>query len=159
MRPQARSGRRWSPSQIAVVVLLVGLVVTAALGWATRTVYNNNEQRLLGLRVRELALVLSGAITSVQTPLASAAELADATDGNATRFRAFMAPYVGSGRQFASASLWPIGKVPPAPTAIVGSPPALAARPAQAAHFFAQAERSDLLSVTGILGSSPARLG
>ncbi len=159
MNLAVRPGRRWGPSQAAIAVLVVGLLVTAALAWAAQSVYNNNEKRLLGLRVRELALVLSGAITSVQTPLASAAELADATHGNAQRFRAFMAPYVGPGRQFASASLWPIGKQPPAPSAIVGSAPALAGLPAQASRFFAQAERSQLLSVTGILGSSPPRLG
>jgi serine phosphatase RsbU (regulator of sigma subunit) len=133
--------------------------VTAALALTARSIYNNNEKRLLSLRVRELALVLSGAITSVQTPLASAAELADATDGSAAKFRAFIAPYAGHNRQFASVSLWPTGAAQPVPTVVVGVMPALAARPVQARKFFARAERSNLLSVTGILGTAPPRLG
>jgi serine phosphatase RsbU (regulator of sigma subunit) len=157
--PPASVPRRVGPRRVGLIVLAVGLVVTAALSLAAHAVYNNNEQRLLGLRVRELSLVLEGAITNIQTPLASAAELADATGGDASKFSSFMAPYVGPGRAFASASLWPLGAKPPAPTVVVGGPLALAAHPAQAARFFAQAERSRLLSVTGILGSTPQRLG
>jgi serine phosphatase RsbU (regulator of sigma subunit) len=146
-------------ARAGIAVLIVGIVVTVALSWASLTIYNNNENRLLELRVRELSLVLSGAITSVQTPLASAAELADVTGGNAQKFRSFMAAYVGPGRQFVSASLLPLRSVPPRPTAVVGLAPALLTRPVQAAHFFSGAARSDLLSVTGILGSAQPRLG
>ena len=60
--------------------------------------YNHNETRLLKLRARELSLVLSTAVPTLQTPLASAAELADATGGSAAKFRAFMTPLVGTGR-------------------------------------------------------------
>ena len=41
--------------------------------------------------------MLTAVVPSIQTPLASAAELADATGGNGQKFRAFMAPYVGPG--------------------------------------------------------------
>jgi serine phosphatase RsbU (regulator of sigma subunit) len=157
--PPGSSRARRRSSHAALTVLVVGLAVTAALAWASRAIYDNNENRLLGLRVRELALVLSSAITSVQTPLASAAELADSSDGNAQKFRSFMAPYVGPGRQFVSATLLPLGTAQPTPTVVIGTAPALLARPAQAAAFFARATRSRLLSVTGILGSTQPRLG
>src|SRR5215217_7523353 len=111
---------------LAAAVLLLVLVVTSALAWTSRSLYEHNETRLLNSRVRELGLVLAGAVPSIQTPLASAAALADATNGNPQKFRAFMAPYVGPGRQFTSVSLWPLGTGHLAPTVVAGSPPVLA---------------------------------
>jgi serine phosphatase RsbU (regulator of sigma subunit) len=137
----------------------MGLVVTAALALTCLGLYNRNESRLLGLRSRELGLVLTAVVPSIQTPLASAAELADATDGSPQRFRAFIAPYVGPGRQFASASLWPLESAHLAPTAVVGGAPALASLPEQARRFFARARITSLLNVTGILASSTPSLG
>ncbi len=138
---------------------MIGLVITAALSLTSLAVYNRNESRLLDLRVRELGLVLTATVPSLQTPLASAAELADATGGSPQKFRAFMAPYVGPGRQFASASLWPLGASTPAPTVVVGTVPVLASLPEQVRTFFARAERTGILHVTGILGSVHPSLG
>ena len=68
-------------------------------------------------------------------------ELARATGGAPAKFRSFMSPYVGPGRQFASASLWPLGKPNPAPSAVVGAAPVLASLPGVARQFFARASR------------------
>jgi serine phosphatase RsbU (regulator of sigma subunit) len=155
----AGAGGWWRGSRAAVLALLVGLAVTAALALTSLRVYDRNESRLLGLRARELGLVLTAAVPSIQTPLASAAELADATGGDPQRFRAFMSSYVGPGRQFASASLWPLGTSTPAPSLVVGSAPALASLPQQARALFARAMHTKLLNVTGILGSANASLG
>ncbi len=103
----AVSARRFSGA--ALLALAIGLAITAALAIASGTLYRHNERRLLNLRVRELSLVLASATQSVQTPLASAAALADATAGDPARFRELMTPLVGPGRQFAAASLWPLG--------------------------------------------------
>jgi hypothetical protein len=92
---------------LAAAVLVSVLVVALALAWTARSLYEHNEDRLLDSRVRELGLVLAGAVPAIQTPLASAAALADATNGDPEKFRAFMAPYAGAGRQFTSVSLWP----------------------------------------------------
>jgi hypothetical protein len=123
---------------LAAAVLMLVLVVTLALAWTSRSLYEHNEDRLLDARVRELGLVLAGAVPAIQTPLASAAALADATNGDAKKFRAFMAPYVGPGRQFTSVSLWPLGSSRLAPTVVAGSPPVLASRPEEARAFFAK---------------------
>src|ERR1700724_2423594 len=112
---------RWPPSRAAGLAFVIGLALTAALALTSLAVYNRNEHRLLNLRVRELDLVLAATAPSVQTPLASAAELANATGGSPQKFRAFMAPYVGPGRQFVSVSLWPVGAGRLAPTAAVGT--------------------------------------
>jgi serine phosphatase RsbU (regulator of sigma subunit) len=137
----------------------VGLAVTAAFALTSLALYNRNETRVLNLRVRELGLVLSAAVTTTQTPLASAAELADATDGNPQKFRAFMAPYVGPGRQFVSASLWPLTGKRLAPTTVTGAKPALLSLPEQARRFFARARHESLLNVTGLLASAKPGLG
>src|SRR5436190_7976363 len=110
----AKSGSRASlarpswPYWLAVSVVIVGLLVTTGLVVLTKTLYDNNENRLLDLRVREVASVLAAAQQNIQTPLASAAALADATNGDTGKFRQFIAPYVGVGAryQFVSASLW-----------------------------------------------------
>ncbi len=104
---------RRQPSRVALAALLTGLIVTGALSLTSAAVYNRNERRLLNLRVREVGLVLAATAPSTQTPLASAAELANATGGSPQKFRAFMAPYVGPGRQFTSVSLWPLGDSAP----------------------------------------------
>jgi hypothetical protein len=144
---------------VASVAFFLGLAVTAAFAFTSLRLYDRNESRLLRLRAREVGSVLTANVPSLQTPLASAAELADATGGNRSRFRAFMAPYVGTGRQFASASLWRLGASRVAPTAVVGSPPILASLPAQARNFFAHAERSPLLNITGVLAAPRPSLG
>src|SRR5437879_10258988 len=102
-----RALRGWRPSRAAGVAIVMGLIVTTALALTSLAVYNRNERRLLNLRVRELDLVLAATVPTIEPPLASAAELVHATAGSPQKFRAFMAPYVGHGRQFASVSLWP----------------------------------------------------
>jgi serine phosphatase RsbU (regulator of sigma subunit) len=157
-RPAA-SLARWRPSRPAAIAFVVGLALTAALAFAALALYDRNEKRLLGLRARELGLVVTATVPSIQTPLASAAELAAATNGSVQKFRAFMAPYVGPSRQFVSASLWPSGTPRPAPSAVVGAAPALARLPAQARAFFARAQKTPTLKITGILPSTPPSLG
>jgi serine phosphatase RsbU (regulator of sigma subunit) len=141
------------------LALVVGLLVTAALSVTTLIVYNRNERRLLHLRVRELGLVLTANVPSVQTPLASAAELADATGGSPAKFREFMKAYVGPGRQFASASLWPLHSRKIRPTAVVGAKPVLLSSPAEARRLFAGPLRSGQLNLTPIMGSQRPTVG
>jgi serine phosphatase RsbU (regulator of sigma subunit) len=134
---------------VAIIALLTGLAVTAALAVTTLLLYDRNEDRLLGLRARQLGLVLSTASAPKQTELASAAELARATHGNQARFRALLEPEVGTGREFSSASLWPLGVAHPAPTVVVGATPQVTT--AQATELFARAARSHRLTVLGLL--------
>jgi serine phosphatase RsbU (regulator of sigma subunit) len=153
----ARGRRR--PSGAAAIALILGLLVTVALSITTSVLYDHNERRLLRLRARELSLVLTAVVPSIQTPLASAAELADATKGNPQKFREFMSPYVGTGRQFSSASLWGRNLQSLRPTAVVGLTPAIMAHPKLAQRFFQRARHTGKLSVVGLLSSSPAGLG
>lgn len=158
-RTPARSIWRWRPSRVAGAAFLLGLAVTAAFALTSLVLYDHNESHLLRLRARQVSSVLTAAVPSIQTTLASAAALADATGGNAQKFRKFMAPYVGPGRQFASASLWPLGASKPAPEVVVGSTPLLASLPRQARALFGRAGRSRLLNITGILGTARPSIG
>jgi serine phosphatase RsbU (regulator of sigma subunit) len=157
-RPYARGAY---PYWVAGAVLVVGLVVTGVLVWVSASTYTNNENRLLKLRVDDAGALIAEALPSVQTPLASAAALADATDGDVGKFKSFIGPSVGpQGRaQYVSVSLWRLGGGQPQLLAVVGVPPALAASPARAARFFGSAVGKRQLSVIGLLQRPKPRLG
>ena len=151
---------RW-PFWTAVVVLAVGLVVTGVLTSVSSGLYTRNENRLLDLRARDVGTVLTSALPSIQTPLASAEALADATSGNSSRFRRLVAPYVGqaSGQPFASVSLWRVSNPARGPLAVVGAPPALVPGSAQARLVFAHVSAPSKLSVIGLLRGPHPTLG
>lgn len=148
--------------RLPAITLLVGLVVTAALALVSHFQYASNEKRVLKLRVRDAATLVTGALPSVQTPLAAGAELADATNGNVAKFKRFAASYAGapaSGHPYASLSLWRVGSLSSGPIAVQGAAPVLAAQPSVASSFLAAAARSPQLSVIGLLRVAAPRLG
>jgi serine phosphatase RsbU (regulator of sigma subunit) len=142
------------------LAMAAGLIVTAALALISQAQYNRNENRLLHLRVRDAGALIAGALPGVQTPLASAAALADATNGDSKKFMRFADVYVGTKPgQFASLSLWRLGSVARGPVAVAGAPPKLARSPATAEAFLSTAARRPQLNVLGLLGSPDPRLG
>ncbi len=160
--PRARvRGRDGWPYWPAVAVCVVGLLVTGLLVWISASTYSSNENRILKYRVSDAGALLASALTGIQTPLASAAALVDATQGDTRKFESFIAPQVGSpgGRhQFVSVSVWRLGSGQAGPLAVVGAAPALAASAGRARSFFARAAPGGL-SVIGLLSASPPRLG
>src|SRR4029079_2247678 len=97
--------RVWSHTA-TLVVLVVGLGVTAALRLGARLVTDSNERGLLRQRARESGDVLSATIQSLQTPLASAAEVAEAPDANSQRVGRLLTPIVSPNSIFVSAAVW-----------------------------------------------------
>ncbi len=158
-RAAARGGR-W-PFWVPVGVLLVGLIITGVLVWISASTYQSNEKRLLNLRVRDAGALVAEAVTGVQTPLASAAALADATGGDVAKFKKFIAPSVtGKTPQFVSVSLWRLGSDQTGPLAVAGKAPSvLGASPQRAEAFFAGDARRSQLGVIGLLQSPSPRLG
>jgi serine phosphatase RsbU (regulator of sigma subunit) len=134
------------------VLLVTGLLTTLAY-----ILYQNNENRLLKLRAREVGLVLQAQVPAIQTPLASAAALADATGGNIARFQAFVTPYVGKGKQFVTISLWAPGSARPIVTE--GAAPLLAASPVEAQSFMSRVGRTRTFSVVLLSSGGALRLG
>lgn len=147
-----RGRARW-PFWPAVAALVVGLAATGVLTTVSYTSYRHNEDRLLRLRARDIGTVLTSALPTIQTPLASATALADATHGDTQKFRRLVAPYVGqgNGRPFVSVSLWRVHPALRGPLAVVGSRPALAPRGPRTAAFFNGASAGRKLSVIGLV--------
>jgi serine phosphatase RsbU (regulator of sigma subunit) len=162
-KPRSGAGPRASrsPLLLPAVTMIVGLAVTAALALVSHSQYTNNQKRLLGLRVRDAGALVTEAAPSIQTPLASASELADVTGGNARRFAHFAAAYVGAAprKQFASMSVWKLGSPQLGPVAVAGVAPKLARSPATAAALFARAAKTPGLDVTGLLSLPDPRIG
>ncbi|HUA06199.1 MAG TPA: PP2C family protein-serine/threonine phosphatase [Solirubrobacteraceae bacterium] len=153
-------GGRW-PFWLPVAVLFIGLILTGVLVWISASTYSSNERRLLNLRVKDAAALFSGAFASIQTPLASAAALADATDGDTTKFMQFIGPYTtGKTPTFGSVTLWRLGAGQSGPLATVGAPSELSANPSRAEMFFAHtAATRSRLGVIGLLTQAQPRLG
>lgn len=155
-----RAGAAWL-ALLPVAVLIVGLAATLTLALISDSQYTRNEKRLLTLRVRDAALLLTGALGSTTTPLTSTAELADATNGDVRKFRRFVAPYVGAPptHQFFSMSLWRASDLAAGPVAVAGGPAKLLSDPARAHAFLAAADRRPVLSVISLPSGPDPRLG
>ena len=78
-----------------IVVALVGIALTVGLSLSARAVHDNNENRLLRERVQEAGVLISSALPSVETPLAAAAAVAEATNADRVAFTRLMGPLVG----------------------------------------------------------------
>lgn len=139
-------------------MLVVGLGATGVLTWISHSSYTSNETRLLRLRSRDVGAVVTSALPTIQTPLASAAALADATHGDRRRFIRLMAPYVGRRRSFVSVSLWRVSHPRQGPWALLGSSPELPASRRQRT-FLAKAAVNSRLSVLAMLHNNHPRLG
>ncbi|MCW2784398.1 MAG: Serine phosphatase RsbU, regulator of sigma subunit [Marmoricola sp.] len=95
------------PYRVAALISAVCLALTGLSTWAAARVDANAEQRLLEVQTKQAAAVLSTAILLIQAPLSTALsvqQVAGPTDTAA--FRQLMAPSVGQGKSFVSASLW-----------------------------------------------------
>lgn len=154
--PRAHS--KW-PFWAAVVVLIVGLAVTAVLTWVSAAQYNRNQKRLLNLRAHDVAALLTGALPSIQTPLAAATALANATHGNVADFKHLVGQYVGQGNGFVTVSLWRRHAARKGPVAVIGSAPIIDFASGQAAALFGRASATPKLHVIGFLERPPLRLG
>jgi serine phosphatase RsbU (regulator of sigma subunit) len=149
----SKAGPRRSglPHRASVIALVVGLVVTAVLASIAFTAKDRNNYRLLGLQTQESATVIGSLVSSIQTPLASAAEVAQTTNGDVASFKRYIAPDVGPTATFKSVSLWDVRGATPVLRTTVGLPSLLVGEPAQERAFLAQAEKSSTLSVGGLL--------
>lgn len=154
-----RRDARW-PYWIPMAILIAGLALTGALTAVSRTQYLRNEKRLLHLRVRDAGALLSAALTPTQLPLVTAAELADATDGNVAKFRSLVGSDVGAGPgQFASISLWSVSDPRLGPLAVVGIRPKLETSMSLAMAVLTSAGRAPSTSVIGLLSPPQPSLG
>ena len=154
-------------SRAAVIALLVGFAITAALATLGYVRNNQNESRLLRLQTQAAGAILQVIVPVIETPLSSAAQIAVTTSGDRTHFDKYIAPFVGTKGPFASASLWKVapsdggGGAAAQMISDVGAPSILARDSASAANFFADTVRKQTLHVAGPLDPNAAmpRLG
>jgi serine phosphatase RsbU (regulator of sigma subunit) len=146
-----------TPMAWALTGAVFGLVITSILVAVSWNRFDEDENRLLSVRVREAGLVVASAVPSIQTPLVSASELSEVTHASLDQFDEFAAAYVGTGRPFVSLSLWPLHGA--SPIAVAGAQPELARQPTAASALFTRAAATSTLGVIGLLGSSSPRLG
>jgi serine phosphatase RsbU (regulator of sigma subunit) len=161
--------RGFAPQLNVGAVVLVGVLITAGLSLGAYSLHNSNEDRLLEQRVREVGVVAAAAIPPLETPLASAAVLAESTDGNASAFRSLMEPTIAPKvptnppdprRRFASVSLWQVSATSHRPLVVVGAQPELSAESeASIRALFARTARTDGLVINNLLAARERRLG
>ncbi|MDQ1511757.1 MAG: hypothetical protein QOG50_3601, partial [Actinomycetota bacterium] len=166
--PAPRS-RKHAPQLNMAVVATVGVLITAGLSFGAYSLHNSNEDRLLKQRVREVGLVASAAIPSLQTPLASAAVLAESTNGNPGAFRRLMAPTIvpkhptnppDPNRRFASVSLWRANGSLRRPLVVVGAQPELGIESEAAIRaVLGRTAGTGTLAINNLLTARERRLG
>lgn len=154
-RPASRAGQPLRRHKAALWVVLVGAVVTAVLTWVAAAASTRTEARLLRTQVRQAAAVLQLDASSLQRPLAEAAELAVTHPAD---FVSYADGVVAPGKGFASMSLWRLHRGRYLPVAGVGTPvvPAASERSVQAMLLRARAAHG--LGVLGLLGRRPGAL-
>ena len=140
-----------------LVVLCVGLLVTALLTWTCWTVNDQNESRLLRIQAQEGASVIAVALPGLETPLSSALNLAEAAGGNPSRFSSYMAPYISNG-SYTSVSLFALGPVPQR-IDLVGQPPLEPPTSPAVVNALAKTARTQQPDIIGPFGSTTRRVG
>lgn len=136
-------------------VLALALLVTGVLAWAAFVVNDHNESRLLRLKVAETGAVFQVALPTVETPLASAVEVARPDNGGAAGFRRYMSDYVGAKGPFAFAALWTAANAQP--VAMIGRSVMLARAPARVRSLLERAATHPGLSLQARL-TGPQRV-
>lgn len=114
------------PRALAGLIAGIGIVLTCAGSWALARVDASSEQRLLRVQTAQAASVLSTAIMLLEQPLATALSVQQiAGAGGSGAFADSMAPYVGPGKAYGSASLWRRRPGGLSQVATTGAPPTL----------------------------------
>ena len=132
MRPRAVR----DPRALAAIIVGVGILLTCFARWTLSRVDASSEHRLLRVQTAQAASVLSTAVTLIEQPLATTLSVQQvAGPGDDAAFATFMAPYVGPGKPFVSASLWRRHGGDVSPVATTGAAAALPAGDPRAHTF------------------------
>jgi len=148
-----------NPVRFAMVVGLIGLLVTASISWTALVLDRHNEQRLVEVQTRQAAAVISSTILDISDPLSTALQIAEATGGDPQKFGQSMSPYVGTDGLFVSASLWRGDGPSLRAIASIGSSPELPPASTTAHAFIARAQHSPTFVVTDIRVDGLQRIG
>ena len=156
---RAEHGPASNPGRFAIVVGLVGLLVTASVSWTALVLDRHDEQRLLEVQTRQAGAVIASTILDISAPLSTALDIAEATGGEPQKFDHVMSSSVGPSRLFVSASLWRGNGPSMEPIASIGSSPELVPTSAKAHAFVTLARHSTTFVVTDIRAEGRQRIG
>jgi serine phosphatase RsbU (regulator of sigma subunit) len=148
-----------APLRAAVIVAVVGLVLTLAVSGTAWTLNRHNEHRLLEVQTQQASAVLSATILGLRDPLETALETATATGGSAQQFDKFASTTVGPSRSFVSASLWRSDGTSVEPILSVGAEPLLDPHSPEAEALIRKALTSPTFVVAPVPATSPTRIG
>jgi serine phosphatase RsbU (regulator of sigma subunit) len=143
------------PGRIAVVVVLVGLVITGTVALTASHLNRDNEHRLLEVQTRQAGDVLASTIQSIENPLGTALQLESVTDGSSQEFTQYMTSAVGPKGLFVYASLWTTTGSEPRQLASVGVAHQSGADAAATRSFVLRAVHAKTVVVTGIPSGQP----
>lgn len=143
-----------------LIVLAVGLVITAILALATFRSHQRTESKLLVLQTKLIADAGEAEDQLyVEDHLGGAASLAAATDGNVATFRKAVSSSVSASGPFVAGSLWRLSGSSLRLITEMGSKPLLTPTSAQAAQIIRQAAGSKTFDVTELKARKALRLG
>jgi Stage II sporulation protein E (SpoIIE)/Histidine kinase-like ATPase domain len=145
---------RTAPGRVSVIVAAVVLIITVVLAWLASAVNANNKQRLLVQQVDQAATLLVTQVAVIQTQMADAGQVADATNGSPGPFTRFAAATAVSPDM--SLSLWRVSGDRVERLAVHGPDP----QPPEGGQdsFFAGLEPTGQLAVAGIVQHPEPRL-
>ncbi|HEX5615620.1 MAG TPA: PP2C family protein-serine/threonine phosphatase [Acidimicrobiia bacterium] len=156
--PRPRRTRRRPLDIGAVVVLLIGILLTTAMTIAANLVNDDNEQSLLEQRTLEASTVLNGSLPTIRVPLATTAELAQGTGGDVAAVENILVSATGEGGPFVGAAVFERGN--PEPIDVIGADLEVMARPAEEIEAMIDgAFAVDDFDVIGLLDDESPRLG
>jgi hypothetical protein len=144
---------------MSVAALLVTLALTAALTVLATVVNEHNQESQLRLQAREAASLLTAILPDIETPLASAAEVAVLEGGRAGPFDAFVKAHTGLGGFFDSISLWKLTSAAPIDLTHAGTRPELAGSLARLQAALVEARKTGSLAVVNLLATARPRIG
>jgi serine phosphatase RsbU (regulator of sigma subunit)/type II secretory pathway pseudopilin PulG len=149
-----RKRSRAVPRRLSVVVAVVVLALTLMLAWLASAVNERNNERLLSQQMAQVATLLSTQLTVIQTQMADAGQVADATAGRPGPFTRFAAATVAVPEM--SLSLWRVNGEQVEQLAVHGPDPQLPA--GGPASFFTRLRPTGQVAVAGILQGPQPRL-
>jgi serine phosphatase RsbU (regulator of sigma subunit) len=151
----SRRVRSLGGTWLTVVAVVVGLLVTASVSWTARVVNDHNEHRLLELQTKQAVELLKSTVLSISSPLSTALQIAEASDGSVADFDRYLSSSVGPQATFFDASLWDTRGGSPARVATLGASPATATAEA----LIARASHSTTFVVTHLGVAGTERIG
>ena len=156
-----RPARRRRVHLVTVLVSAVGAIVVASLVWLTGVVSSHTQSHLLSIQTDAAGALLGEGVSLVQTPLATAAAVAQATHGDVVAVERSVGSEVGTRpRLFRSFSLWELTARGPVRLMALGEHTSLSARATTFAPVISRIRGPQELTVVDFHSSrgSPPRL-